>query len=188
MALSQIQTMKKTIRHEVRLKKKELTEQKRQELGNKIYETLIQLPEFIEADSISIYVDFNQEVPTRSIIELAWKLGKEVAAPVVENGTMEFYRFCSMEELQPNDYGILEPCKQYGVVSPNSFVIMPGVAFDEQKNRIGYGGGFYDRYMEKNPNLINVAIAFEFQIYKELFCEEKDYRPTKIITENRIIV
>lgn len=188
MALSQIQTMKKTIRHEVRLKKKEITEQKRQELGNRIYETLIKLPEFIEANSISIYVDFNQEVPTRAMIELAWKLGKEVASPVVENGIMEFYCYHSMEDLKPNDYGILEPCKKYGTVSPNSLVIMPGVAFDENRNRIGYGGGFYDRYMEKHSNLKNVAIAFEFQIYKELYCEEKDYKPTKIITEDRIII
>lgn len=188
MALSQIQTMKKTIRHEVRLKKKKVSEQERQELGKRIYKTLIALPEFMEANSISVYVDFNQEVPTRSIIELAWELGKEVASPVVENGEMEFYRYYSMEDLQLNSYGILEPCKKYGTVSPNSFVIMPGVAFDEQRNRIGYGGGFYDRYMEKHSDLMNVAIAFEFQIYKELDCEEKDYKPSKIITESRMIV
>lgn len=188
MALSQIQTLKKTIRHEVRLKKKRITEQERQELGKKIYERLIELPEFIEAKSISIYVDFNQEVPTRSVIELAWKLGKEVASPVIENGTMEFYRYYSMDDLQTNHYGILEPSKKYGVVSQNSFVIMPGVAFDQHRNRIGYGGGFYDRYMENHSDLINVAIAFEFQMYEQLQCGEKDYKPMKIVTENRIII
>lgn len=188
MALSQIQTKKKEIRRDVRLKKKKLSEQEREEFGRKIYERLIELPEFIEANSISIYVDFNQEVPTRPVIELAWELEKEVASPVVENGVMEFYRYHSMEDLQPNDYGILEPCKKYGIVSPNSLVIMPGVAFDENRNRIGYGGGFYDRYMEKHSNLVNVAIAFEFQIYKQLQCEETDYKPTKIITESQIII
>ena len=64
---------------------------------------------------------------------------------------------------------------------------MPGVAFDEQCHRVGYGGGYYDRYLEKHPGLIHIALAFEFQIFPEVPSEEHDIRPEMIVTENRIL-
>ena len=68
----------------------------------------------------------------------------------------------------------------------DGLLIMPGVAFDEECRRIGYGGGFYDKYLEKHPGLYAIAIAFELQMYRELPCEEHDIRPEKIITEKQV--
>ncbi len=187
MPLSLIQLRKKEIRHEMRLRKKKVTKEEREQAGREIYETLIQMPEFQEAKSISIYVAYNQEIPTVPIIEKALSLGKEVASPIVENGEIEFYRYTSLDTLKESQYGILEPNKELGVVSEDSLIIMPGVAFDENRNRIGYGGGYYDRYMMRHKELKTIAIAYDFQVYKELECEEKDYKPRKILTEKRLI-
>ena len=88
MPLSLIQLRKKEIRHEMRLRKKKVTKEEREQAGREIYETLIQMPEFQEAKSISIYVAYNQEIPTVPIIEKALSLGKEVASPIVENATL----------------------------------------------------------------------------------------------------
>ena len=64
---------------------------------------------------------------------------------------------------------------------------MPGVAFDEERHRIGYGGGFYDRFLEAHPKLSRVALAFEFQVKKEVPYETFDICPEKIVTEKRVI-
>ena len=69
----------------------------------------------------------------------------------------------------------------------NALIIMPGLAFDEKKNRIGYGGGFYDKYLERHPGLFKVALAYDFQIYKKLETEQFDIRPDIIVTDKRVI-
>jgi 5-formyltetrahydrofolate cyclo-ligase len=65
---------------------------------------------------------------------------------------------------------------------------MPGVAFDEHGHRVGYGGGYYDRYLERHPGLIHIALAFEFQIFPEVPFEVHDILPEKIVTEQRVLV
>ena len=64
---------------------------------------------------------------------------------------------------------------------------MPGVVFDLQRHRVGYGGGFYDRFLEQHPGLTTVALAFEFQVREEVPFEEFDIRPAKVVTERRIL-
>ena len=187
MPLSLIQLRKKEIRHEVRLIKKKTTKDEQMAVGQKICEKLIQMPEFKQAKSISIYVAYNQEVPTIPIIQQALELGKKVASPIVENGEIEFYCYDSIESLKEGEYGILEPTKELGIPGNDSLIIMPGVAFDKNRNRIGYGGGYYDRYLAKHPNSTTIAIAYDFQIYDEFDAEEKDYRPQKILTEKQLI-
>lgn len=187
MPLSLIQIRKKEIRHEMRLRKKNVTEVEREIIGKEIFEKLVSMKEFKEAKSISIYVAYNQEIPTIPIIEEAFRQGKEVASPIVEEGEIEFYRYHSLEELEESKYGILEPTKKLGVVSDNSLVIMPGVAFDESRNRIGYGGGYYDRYLTRNSHLKTIAIAYDFQVYEQFEGDKGDYKPDKILTEKRLI-
>lgn len=188
MPLSLIQLRKKEIRHEMRLRKKRVTSEEREAVGREICEKLVKMPEFLEAKSISIYVAYNQEVPTLPIIETALQLGKEVASPIVENGEMEFYCYTSIDSLVESKYGILEPTKEIGRPRKDSLVIMPGVAFDETRNRIGYGGGYYDRYLTRNPEQKTIAIAYDFQVYEQFDGDEKDQKPQKILTEKRLIV
>lgn len=188
MPLSLIQLRKKEIRHEMRLRKKKVTAQEKEAIGREIYEKLVEMPEFLEAKSISIYVAYNQEVPTIPIIEKALSLGKEVASPIVEDGEIEFYCYTSLNSLVESKYGILEPKKELGKASKDSLIIMPGVAFDKTRNRIGYGGGYYDRYLARNPHQTTIAIAYDFQVYDQFEGDEKDYKPQKILTEKQLIV
>ena len=87
-----------------------------------------------------------------------WKLGKSVWFPRVEGSEMNFYLAEQKEDLQPGAYGILEPTGEYKADGYDGLLIMPGVAFDEECHRIGYGGGFYDKYLEKHSDLHTIAL------------------------------
>lgn len=188
MALSLVQLQKKEIRHKIRLQKKQLTAEEIKRTGQKIAEKLFALPIFMKVDKISIYVAYNQEVPTIPIIEEALRLGKQVASPVVKDGEMEFYQYTSIEQLKESQYGILEPDTSLGVLSSeDSLIIMPGVAFDEKRNRIGYGGGYYDRYLMRNSGYKTMALAYDFQICEEFDVDPFDQKPEIILTEKRMI-
>ena len=119
-------------------------------------------------------------------MEEAWKLGKSVWFPRVEGSEMNFYLVEQKEDLQPGAYGILEPTGEYKADGYDGLLIMPGVAFDEECHRIGYGGGFYDRFLEKHPYITRVAVAFEFQMMSEVPVEPTDISPEIIVTEKEI--
>ena len=99
---------------------------------------------------------------------------------------MNFYLVEQKEDLQPGAYGILEPTGEYKADGYDGLLIMPGVAFDEECHRIGYGGGFYDRFLEKHPEVCRVAVGFSFQILPEVPTEPTDIRPQVIVTEENI--
>ncbi|MCX7658787.1 MAG: 5-formyltetrahydrofolate cyclo-ligase, partial [Oscillospiraceae bacterium] len=123
--------------------------------------------------------------------------GKRIAVPLVESaaGYQKMISPCEIKdveaELAKGCYGILEPVKELARrVPPENLdmVIVPGVAFDLKKNRIGYGGGYYDRFLKKMRfNCLKVGIAFEFQIVPEIPASENDVPVDIIVTEKRII-
>ena len=156
-----------------------------QQATNDITERVINHPRFLEETDIYCYANYNGEVGTSSIMEEAWKLGKNVWFPRIEGSEMNFYLVESKDDLQPGAYGILEPTGNHIADGEDGLLIMPGVAFDEECHRIGYGGGFYDKYLEKHPNLHAIAIAFELQMYRELPFEEHDIKPEKVVTEKQ---
>lgn len=177
---------KKEIRQHIISRRKEMDPLAWQEATQKITEKIINHPRFLEETDIYCYANYNGEVGTEQIMEEAWKLGKHVWLPKVEGREMEFYLVESRNELKPGAYGILEPVTDHKADGKEGLLIMPGVAFDEEGRRIGYGGGFYDKYLEKHPNLLTVAVAFELQIYQEIPCEEHDIKPRKVVTEEHI--
>ena len=99
---------------------------------------------------------------------------------------MRFYEITSFEQLAPGCKGIMEPAG--GVCADGvqkALMIMPGVAFDEGRNRVGYGGGYYDRYLEAHPDFITVAVAFDFQVLPEVPADPHDRKPMFLVTESR---
>ena len=152
-------------------------------------------PWFLEADALYCYVDFKGEVGTRGMIERAWELEKKVYVPAVSGHNMEFYRIFSFEELKEGAFGIPEPVVsegwEKGDISPEekALMIMPGVAFDMGRNRIGYGGGDYDRNLASCPGCCGhiIAVAFECQIVEKIETEETDIKPELLITERRML-
>lgn len=154
---------------------------------DRIASAVIRHPWFEVEKDLYIYADCQGEVGTGRIMEEAFQRGKNVWVPRVTGNTMHFYRIRGMEELRPGTYGILEPTGTEAADGEHGLMVMPGVAFDEERRRVGYGGGFYDRYLEYHRNLRRMAIAFEFQIVDRVPCEEHDVCPEVLITERRVI-
>lgn len=99
---------------------------------------------------------------------------------------MEFYLVSTYEQLEEGCFGIREPkdfCERINSVSKDAVVIMPGVAFDRNGNRIGYGKGFYDKYFGNYPEVYKIAIAYEIQIVDEIFADKYDVKADCVITE-----
>ena len=180
---------KKEIRKYVFAKRKEMTQEEADRLSLSIYEKMIGLPEFREASCIYAYVDYNKEASTREIIKKAWAEGKRVAVPKVTGPhEMKYYYLEDFSQLKPGYFQIPEPEDCPEAAEEDAFLIVPGVAFDENRHRAGYGQGFYDRYLAGHRKHKTAAIAFEFQIVEEVPAEETDVFPDKVITESRIIV
>ena len=100
---------------------------------------------------------------------------------------MNFYCYTKKEDLTCSKRGIWEPIPNEEVILEDALMIMPLVAFDAEKNRIGYGGGYYDKYLKVHKNHKKIAIAFEDQLVSHIEPEEHDRKPDYIITETRII-
>ena len=180
---------KKEIRAEVKKRRREADEETLHEKSLQILERFRQLAAYKDASLLLAYVDAKREAETRLLMRCAWDDGKKVAAPRVDgDGIMHFYYLRSLKDLEPGAFGIMEPRADCRICEPEEgLLLMPGVAFDEQGHRVGYGGGYYDRYLEKHPHLIHIALAFEFQIFPEVPSEKHDICPDLIVTENRIL-
>lgn len=180
---------KKEIRTEVKRRRAEAKPEFLHEASLCILQTFTEIPAYKEAELLLAYVDAKREVETRLLMEQAWKDKKKVAAPRVDgDGIMHYYYLNSLEELEPGSFGIMEPKKECPLCeSETGLLLMPGVAFDEKCHRVGYGGGYYDRYLEKHPGLVHIALAFEFQVFPEVPYEEHDILPEMIVTDSRIL-
>ena len=162
------------------------TDEQIEAMSRTITDKVTALPAFKNADRILVYADYNHEVVTEYLIKEAWKAGKEVAVPKVVGKDMVFYKLTDFARLEPGYFGIPEPVSGEIVNWSKALMIMPGVAFDRANHRVGYGGGFYDRYLEKHPQLERVAIAFSFQMLPEVPTEPTDICPQIIVTEEEI--
>jgi 5-formyltetrahydrofolate cyclo-ligase len=146
---------------------------------------VIKHPFFLEANVIYCYVDYRNEVGTKMIIKQAWESGKKVAVPKVEGEEMNFYYISDFSDLKEGYRGILEPDVSFPANDVHALMIMPGVAFDKKRNRIGYGKGFYDKFMDKHPTFYTIALAFECQLIEEIEANSFDYCPQILITEEK---
>ena len=180
---------KKNIRKELLKKRNTLTEEQREKYSKLIQETLFLLPEYVASEIILIYISYQSEVSTIKIISHALKEGKKVFCPkVLDAGIMEFYELTSLEDVICGYKNIPEP-NTTTIFCPETenskfIMLMPLVGFDIWKNRLGYGGGFYDRYISKFSQLKKIALAFECQKYENILpFEETDRKPDHIITE-----
>ncbi len=178
---------KDLIRKEVFKRRKAADVQKVHADSGLICEKLCALGEFQKAEWIYVYIDYKNEVMTGEIMTKALSMGKHVAAPKVVGKDMIFYEISSLQDLEPGYFGIQEPREDLPKAEcEEAFLVMPGVAFDRMKHRVGYGGGFYDRFLEKHTKLYKAALAFEFQMFDEVPVEPTDILPDVVITEKNI--
>ncbi len=175
---------KKDIRRDVSKRRKTASRQQVIEHSAIICDTLCQSDFFQNTEWVYIYIDYKNEVMTGEIMKRALAMGKRVAAPKVVGKDMIFYEIQSLNDLEPGYFGIQEPREDLPVADcETALLVMPGVAFDREKHRVGYGGGFYDRFLEKHTKLYKAALAFEFQMFEEVPVEPTDILPDVVITE-----
>lgn len=189
-----IHKRKKELRKKVQELRDALPLEKREELSARIAENLWSIPEFAAAKTVLFFISFRSEVNTLPMIERALAEGKRVCVPCtnMDDKSMTASQLHDIsEDLQLGNYDILEPRPEcLNPVPPEEIdvVLMPGVAFDLTGGRLGYGGGYYDRFLEKcSPRCLLVAVAFELQIVEHVPCADHDRHIHKIVTEERVI-
>ena len=158
-----------------------------------ITEKLLNLSEVKVAKLIGIYMSFSSEVDTKDLIEQLLMLGKNIVIPRVYNNIeMEFYKVNSINDLKnKNILGILEPennKENKASKDDIDLMIIPGICFDLEKNRVGFGKGYYDRYL-KNSNIKKIGICFDEQLLTgdTIATNKYDIKMDKIVTNRRII-
>lgn len=187
--MSKIELRKQVIARRNTLSQKQLMER-----SAKIVTTFLNLPEYHRAATVMAYVDFRNEVQTTHILENILQQGKRLVLPVTDVPQKKLIPSLILhfpDDLTPGTWGILEPSPQrIQPVEPKEIdlVIVPGVAFDTRGNRLGYGGGFYDRFLpntRKNTTL--VALAYELQVSSDVYHAEQDVPIHILITEERLL-
>lgn len=163
-------------------------------LSRQIFERMTALPEYSRARTLMTYLDVRSEVRTRWFLPTAWAEDKQVVIPYCDNGDIELFRLKAVDELAPGTMGVLEPKHELRhrddrKVDPAELdlVIMPGLAFDRQGGRLGYGKGYYDRFLHQiRVDATKLAVCFECQLFPEIPVTDHDVRMDMLITEKRI--
>ncbi len=184
---------KKEIRALMRSKKAALTPEFVEEYSARVTERFVAQPFYRDARTLYAYLTFNQELRTDGLIRRAWADGKRVAVPrVLGKGIMEFYYIDSFEGFITSAFGVPEPPEDPEKLadSDDVLLLMPGLAFDRAHNRVGYGGGFYDRYLERlhtaRARVFKPALAYDFQIVDSIPASPLDIRVDAILTADEI--
>lgn len=166
---------KKELRAQIKAAKKAMTLQQIESLSRDLCKQFLETDAYRNAKTVYGYLPYNQEVRTWFLLEQALKDGKKVAVPKVYEDEMRFIYLDDLNAVSEGYAGIPEPVADEPVAhDPTALVLMPGLAFDRAGHRIGYGGGFYDRFLEAEPNHPTVALCYHFQMIDHLDAEEHD--------------
>lgn len=157
-----------------------------------IFEQLIKNNIYKEAKKIFTYISFGSEVDTIEFINYALKDNKEIYVPKTDKIKKEMIaiRIDNFNDMVIDKWGILEPTNidKDKIDEEFDLIIMPGIAFDKSGNRIGYGGGYYDKYISnKNIKCFKIALAYDFQIIEKIYPEVYDVRVDALISNNDFI-
>ena len=166
---------KKQLRQQIHQLKREMTEEQIQTASEKLGELLAQNPLYKQAKTIYGYLPYNQEVRTTPMLQRALDEGKRVAVPKCYGDEMRFIYLEDLNRVEKGYCGIPEPVADGPVADdPTALVLMPGMAFNTQGQRIGYGGGFYDKFLAQERNHPTLALCYSFQMVDEIPTEEHD--------------
>jgi 5-formyltetrahydrofolate cyclo-ligase len=153
-------------------------------LSKRVQEFVIRSKEFKSAQVVGAYYAFGSEVKTDLILEKAKALGKKVALPSVEGTSLTFYELSSGKYLVKGRFGIMEPLP-YGPVDRMDLLVVPGIAFDNKGYRLGYGKGYYDKFLAKK-SIFSIGLAYSFQLLESLPRGKYDKKLDAIATEEGI--
>ncbi len=173
---------KKELRKAIREQKRAMTPAQIEEKSEALRVLFVSSEVYRSAKTIYGYLPYNQEVRTVPMLEQALRDGKRVAVPKCCGEEMRFIYMTDLTRVEKGYAGIPEPIADEPVADDETaLVLMPGMAFDPQGHRIGYGGGFYDKFLAKEPNHPTVALCYDFQVLPYLETEEFDIPVDKVI-------
>ena len=188
---------KEVLRKNILKIRKFIEEEERIQKSQSIISTLTNLEEYKNSETIMCYIDFKGEVITSDILNSDINRNKTICVPIISNaedGSRHIIASVLKDtesELCKGCFGIMEPKSEYiRLLEPQKIdlVIVPGVVFDEKRNRIGFGAGFYDRFLRNVRNdCVKVGLAYEFQVVDDVPVNDFDIPMDIIITEKRII-
>ena len=177
---------KKALRSEISAQKRSMTAEQLESASRRLADQLCATDAYQQAQSIYGYLSYNQEVRTESILRRAMIDGKRVAVPKVYGDDMKFIWIEDLDLVAPGYYDIPEPIADGPVADDEmALVLMPGLAFDPEGHRIGYGGGFYDRYLAAHHDHKLVALCYDFQIFDHLDTDVHDIPVNLVISDHR---
>ena len=166
---------KQELRKAIREKKRAMSPEEIEGKSRVLTEKFLRSEAYRAAKTVYGYLPYNQEVRTVALLEQALRDGKRVAVPKCYGDEMRFIWMEDLSKVEKGYAGIPEPVEDGPVADDNTaLVLMPGLAFDPQGHRIGYGGGFYDRFLADEPDHPTLALCYDFQMLDHLETEEFD--------------
>ena len=174
---------KKKLRQEYLTKRDNIQDEKKRLWDKSLFNSLLEHHSFKNADAVLCYVSFRNEPDTIPILMSTLELGKRLFVPRVlsRQEGMEIVEIDSLNQLQKGAYGILEPQESTPSEVTPDLVIVPGLIFTAEGYRIGYGGGFYDRYLAKHPNVQTISLVYPFQLIDSIPTEDTDLPVEELI-------
>ena len=174
-------TTKQSLRAQMRQQKKRMPLEEIAEKSNSLCRMVLEHPAYRNAAAVYGYLPFNQEVDLRPLLQQALTDGKQVALPKCYGREMRFILISDLSQVRPSAFGAPEPIDDAPIArDETALVIVPGVAFDRRGYRIGYGGGYYDRFLNLEPNHPTLAVCYAFQVLPQLEPEQHDI-PVQIL-------
>ena len=166
---------KKELRNQIRQRKRAMTPEEIQTRSAELCRLFLETEAYRNAKSIYGYLPYNQEVRTNALLEQAQRDGKRIAVPKIYGDVMRFLWLDDLTAVEKGYSKIPEPIADGPEADdPHALVLMPGMVFDPQGHRIGYGGGFYDKFLEREPEHPTLALCYEFQVVEHLETEAHD--------------
>ena len=173
---------KKALRAEIRAKKRAMTAQEIEEKSAALAKAFYETAEYKNAKTIYGYLPYNQDVRTTQMLAHALADGKQVAVPKVYGDEMKFILLSDLSQVAKGYAGIPEPIADGPVAAdPTALVLMPGLAFDPEGHRLGYGGGFYDKFLAAEPDHPTLALCYDFQMLLHLDTESYDIPVDRVL-------
>ena len=154
--------------------------------SKRILSKLKKMQVFSDAESIGCYYSIGSEVLTDNIIKNLLDAKKTVTLPRISENTMDFRKIEHVKNLEKNNFDIPEPKENYPIQKKHDVILVPSIGLDGKGNRIGYGHGFYDRYLTKNES-VKIALTYSKQIVKSIPISDDDVKMDWIVTEADVI-
>lgn len=179
---------KKELREEILNKREGLSSDDVESFSKVICGKIAETAYYADTADICVYMPIRNEVRLAGLVTAARKDGKTLWLPRIEDSVMRFYRWDDGAKMTRGSFGIWEPEPRYPLHEYRTvLVIMPGAVFSRDRDRIGYGGGYYDRFLKDREDRHTIAVCYDIQIVDEIPSERHDIRPDMVMSEKRTI-